>query len=286
MSKYIHDEGSFEGKMGQKIFFQFFKPKKYGNVVIYVHGVGEHSGRYLFPIEYFIDKGIAFYGLDHRGHGRSEGKRGHVNHFSDYIDDLKMFVNLVQKREGEKKYFLFGHSLGGLITIRFVEESPEGALTPRIDGVMVSSPTLKFKMEIPKLKAFMGDKFSRYLPKFSMTNEIDPIFLTHDKTVVKKYMKDDLVHNKISARLFTEMVKAMNESMEKASEVELPFLIMHAGDDELVSPDGSREFHERLGSKDKKLIIYKEFYHELINEVERKKVFKDMEKWLKPRLGG
>jgi alpha-beta hydrolase superfamily lysophospholipase len=279
MSQYIHDSGSFEGAGGLKIHFQFFKPKKYKGVIIYIHDRGEHSGRYIYTIEHLIDKGFAFYGFDHRGNGRSEGKRGHIDNMNDYINDLWTFINIVKKREEDKKYFILGHSMGGLIGIRFVEEHADV-----VDGVIVTSTALKLKKGVPKFRKFIGEKLSNLWPKFSMKNVIDPVYLSHDKDVVKKYMEDEMVHNKITSRFFTEMMKAMKIAMEKAEKVEVPFLILHAGRDEISDPDGSVEFYEKLGSQDKKLIIYDGFYNEILNEVDRQVVFRDIDKWLKPRL--
>ncbi len=279
MSQYIHDEGSFEGIGGEKIFFQFFKPKAYNNVVIYVHSMGEHSGRYLFPIEYFVDRKVAFYGLDHRGHGRSTGKRGHIDSFSDYLDDLSTFVNIVRKREGDKRFFIMGHGLGGLIIVRYIEEHPD-----LFAGAIISSAALKLRHTVSPFMAYVGDKLSRYLPRFSLTNEIDPVNLSHDKDVVKKYMEDDLVHNKVTARFFTECSSAMKVAFHKAETVTLPFLIMHAGADQVVSPDGSKRFFDAIASTDKKLSIYSGMYHEILNELERVAVYKDIEKWIGPRL--
>jgi len=279
MSQYIHDEGSFEGIGGEKIFFQFFKPKAYRNVVIYVHSMGDHSGRYLFPLEYFIDRKIAFYGLDHRGHGKSSGKRGHIDLFSDYLNDLSTFVNIVRKREGDKRLFMLGHGLGGLIAVRYIEEYPNS-----INGVILVSAALKLKHTISPFMAYVGNKLSRHMPRFSMTNEIDPVNLTHDKDVVKKYMEDELVHNKVTARFFTECSEAMKRSFEKAETVSLPFLIIHAGADEVVSPEGSSQFYDAIASTDKKLSVYPGMYHEILNEINRMTVYKDIEKWITPRL--
>lgn len=279
MSQYIHDEGSFEGIGGEKIFFQFFKPKAYKNVIIYVHSMGEHSGRYLFPIEYFIDRKIAFYGFDLRGHGRSTGKRGHIDSFSDYLNDLSTFVNIVRKREGDKQLFIMGQGVGGLIVVRYIEEDPAA-----FAGAIISSAALKLRHTVSPFMVYVGDKLSKYLPRFSLTNEIDPVYLTHDKDVVKKYMEDDLVHNKVTARFFTECSSAMKAVFHKAEAVALPFLIMHAGGDEIVSPDGSKRFFDAIASADKKLLIYSGMYHEIFNELDRIAVYRDIEKWIGPRL--
>ena len=139
MSTYVHDEAGFEGVGGVHLSYRFYKPREYKNVIVYAHGLGDHSGRYVYPIEYLIDHGIAFYGLDHRGHGKSGGKRGHVDRCSQYVDDLKTFINIVKKREGtEKAIFLLGHSMGGLIAARLVEEYPR-----MVQGLMLSSAALE-----------------------------------------------------------------------------------------------------------------------------------------------
>ena len=280
MSTYVHDEAGFEGGGGVHLFYRFYKPKEYKNVIVYLHGLGDHSGRYVYPIEYLIDHGIAFYGLDHRGHGKSGGKRGHVDRFSQYVDDLKTFMNIVKKREGvDKAFFLFGHSMGGLIAARFVEEYPHV-----VRGLMLSSAALEPNREPPPLTARLGAFLSKHVPKFTMTNEIDPVFLSNDKTVIKRYIEDELVHNKISARLLVEMAHSMESVFEKASEVRTPVLVMHAGDDHLISLNGSRRFYQELGSEDKKLIVFEGFYHDLVNEVDRTSVFQEMEAWLEPML--
>lgn len=279
MSQYIHDSGSFEGVGGLKIYFQFFKPKKYRGVIIYAHDSGEHSGRYIRVIEHFIDKGFAFYGLDHRGHGKSEGKRGHIDSMGDYVHDLWTFINIVRKRESDKKHFLLGHSMGGLIGICLVEEHPG-----LVDGVIVTSLPLKMRVEISGLRELIGKQLSMCWPKYSLSNEFDPIYLSHDKDVIKKYMEDKLVHNKVTARFFAEMTAAMRSAMEKAENIKTPFLILHAGEDEIADPEGSVEFFDRLGSSDKKLIVYEGFFHEILNEVDRQLVYRDIEKWLKPRV--
>ena len=279
MKKYIHDEGSFEGIGGLKIYFQLFKASKYNTVIIIVHGAGEHSGRYTFPIEYFVDKGIAFYGLDHRGNGRSEGRRGHIEKFSNYIEDLKSFVDIVKKREGEKKYFLLGNGMGGLITLRYIEKYPKG-----IDGLIITSPLLKVEEETSKYKLTIREMLSKYLPKYLMTNEVDPYFLSQDREVVKKYINDKLAHNKVSARWLTEIISTVKEAHEEAGDIKTPILLMHAGADKVVSVNGSREFFDKIGSEDKDLIIYRGAYHEIMNDIGRDNVFKDVEKWLKPRI--
>jgi alpha-beta hydrolase superfamily lysophospholipase len=279
MKKYIHDEGSFEGIGGLKIYFQLFKASKYNTVIIIAHGAGEHSGRYTFPIEYFVDKGIAFYGLDHRGNGRSEGRRGHIGKFSNYIEDLKSFVDIVKKREGEKRYFLLGNSMGGLIALRYIEKYPKG-----IDGLIITSPLLKVEEETSKYKLTIREMLSKYLPKFLMTNEVDPYYLSQDREVVKKYINDKLAHNKVSARWLTEIITAVNEAHGEAGDIKTPILLMHAGADKVVPVDGSREFFDKIGSEDKDLIIYRGAYHEIMNDIGRDNVFKDIEKWLKPRI--
>ena len=134
------------------------------------------------------------------------------------------------------------------------------------------------------MKEILGRALSRILPRFTMANELDPNLLSHDEEVVKAYIADPLVHNRISARGFTEMVRAMEETMANADRLRVPCLILHAGDDGLVSPEGGQEFYERAKIADKHLKMYDGFYHELFNEPGKETVFEDIEEWLSSRV--
>ncbi len=272
-------EDTFLSDDGLTIFYRHWRPPEEQAVFIVAHGMGEHSGRYFNPVYYFTPRRMAFYALDHRGHGRSDGKRGHVNRFDEFINDLRKFILLAQNQEKGKKLFLLGHSLGGLISLAYALRYPD-----ELSGVIVSSPALRVIIRVSAIKTTIGRLVSNLFPAFTMGNEIHPQLLSHDPEVARAYLDDPLVHNQVSARLFTEVTKTMEETIQGAPQLKLPCLILQAGGDELVAPEGSREFYDRVELEDKQFKMYNGFYHELFNEVEKEKVFRDIEEWITPRL--
>ena len=272
-------ESTFLSDDGLTIFYRRWRPVEVQAVFIVVHGLGEHSGRYFNPVYYFTPRGIALYALDHRGHGRSTGKRGHISRFDEFINDLRKFILLVQEKEKDKKLFLPGHSMGGLISLAYTLRYPD-----ELSGVIVSSPALKVNIKVSMIKTTVGRLVSNLFPAFTMGNEIHPHLLSHDPEVARTYLDDPLVHNRVSARFFTEFMKAMDETIQGAHRLTLPCLVLQAGGDELVAPEGSREFFERVELEDKQFRMYDGFYHELFNEVEKEKVFRDIEEWITPRF--
>jgi len=279
MAYVVHDEGTFASSDGTEIFYQHWSVPEARAVLVVAHGLGEHSGRYTNVVEHLNPLGFSIWALDHRGHGKSGGKRGHVDAFSQFLEDLKGFFDLVRNREPSEKIFLLGHSLGGLIALSYALRHPEG-----LTGVVSSSAALKMKLEVPKLKAALGRKLSELLPKLTLGNEIDPGLLTHDSRVVKEYTEDPLVHDKVSTRFFTEFMSQMNWACEHAGEMKIPCLILHAGDDQLVAPEGSSEFFESVQIDDKELQVYEGFYHEIFNELKKEEPLGHLSRWLSDRI--
>jgi len=242
--------------------------------LVIIHGLGEHSGRYSNFFNRFSNKFNVF-AIDLRGHGRSGGKRGHILSFSEYLNDIKYFIEYIRNISNNKKIYLLGHSMGGLISIRYAECYPED-----IKGIIISSPLLKMRVHVPVFKKIVGRAVSRFIPGISMSNGLDPAFLSHDKSVVEAYKTDPLVHTLVSARWFTEVKRAMEQSFQDANKISMPSLLLHAGDDQLTDPDGSRDLFPLISSKNKELKVYEGLYHEIFNEIEKEKVFADVENWL------
>ena len=278
MAELDHKEASFDGVGGVRIFYQRWLPADYDRVMVIAHGLGEHSGRYGNVVEYFTPRGFAVYALDHRGHGRSGGRRGHAGSFDDYLEDLDRLVRIAAGDEEGKPLFLVGHSLGGLIALAYTLARPD-----RLDGLIVSSSALKLKVAVPGWKAALGKFFSRFIPTFTMGSELNPDDVSRDPAVVEAYKADPLVHDRVSARFFQEFVGAMEKVGGDAHRLTLPSLVLQAGADRLVDPDGSREFFAKITNEDQELKIYEGLYHEIFNEKERGQVFADMERWLEGR---
>jgi len=275
--KTIHEEGKFKGRDGTNLYYQLWRPEKSKAVIAGAHGYAEYSGRYTHVGDHFANEGLAFYMPDLRGHGLSEGIRGHVDRFDEYLDDLDIFVAMV--KEKGKKLFLFGHSLGGQIVIAYALKYPN-----KIDGMIVSSPLLKLSLQVPPELEKMVRDLSNSKPTQSVPNQIDPYVLSHDKKVCEKYAKDPTVFKTTTARWATEFFAKGDELLENAGKLKVPTLFVLAGNDKLVKTEASKEFAEKVTEKDFQMKIYDGFYHELFNEVEKEKVFRDVDAWLKPRI--
>jgi len=274
--------GTLTSNDGVKIFYRHYPADSERARMVIAHGLGEHSGRYGNVVERMLPKGISVWVPDHRGHGQSEGKRGHVLNFDEYLSDLRLSVDLAgENRPKGMKRFLLGHSMGGLIVLNFSQQFPD-----LMDGVVASSPALGMAIEIPGVKKALASLMSHIWPGMTMGNELDAGKISHDQKVVRTYKSDPLVHDRVSVRFFTEFLAAMETANAKVSGLKVPMLLQVAGNDKLVNARSSTQFFENLDLEDKTLHVYEGRYHEIYNEVEdlRKDVFEDLENWLEKRL--
>jgi alpha-beta hydrolase superfamily lysophospholipase len=276
-------EGHFKGFDGCDLFFQTWKPEKVRGVFVITHGLAEHSECYHQLAKTLMEDGWWVFGWDLRGHGRSEGKRGFVMNVSNYIDDLGCFLREVrrQSQAASGQTILFGHSMGGLITIRYLQG-------PKADygALVLSSPALGLSIPVPKLKETVARVAIKVLPTLTLFNEIKYTDLTHDEEMLRSYDRDNLRHDKVSPGLFLSMMENFPLAAEHAAEITQPVLMQLAGEDKLVSTPQSREFFEHLPNKKNQLIVYPESYHEVYNDLDRDQVIADLKKFIHPFLGG
>lgn len=271
-----HLDGNFKGEDGLDLYYQAWLPATEPRaVVVAVHGLAEHSGRYSNLVDRLLPQGYAVYMHDLRGHGRSHGRSGHVERFSLYLKDLKLFLEIVADKQPERPIFLLGHSIGGTIVTAYAAESTDG-----LAGVILSAPTLRPGSGLSRLTIFLARLLSRIAPKLGVTT-LDANGISQDKAVVDAYVKDPLVyHGKISARLGGEILSVMRQLPERTPRIEVPTLIMHGSDDVLSDPQGSQHLYGLISSADKTLTFYDGFHHELFNEPGRDQVLADLEAWL------
>lgn len=272
-----HREGRFRGLKGVNLYYQGWLPAGAPKAtLVVVHGLAEHSGRYANLADYFVPRGYAIFGLDHRGHGRSEGTRCYVDRFSSYLDDLDTFVNIVRNKHAGARIFLVGHSVGGTIATAYAANRQDG-----LAGLILSAPALKAGSSVSRLGMALARVLSGLTPKMGIAS-LEATALSRDKAVVEAYLKDPLVHQgKICARLGGELLNMMEKKLPpQMPRIKLPVLIMHATADRLSNPEGSRLLCDLVGSKDKTLRFYEGLYHEIFNEPERGQVLTDMENWL------
>jgi acylglycerol lipase len=269
-------EGSFKGKGNFNLYWKCWLPDGQPKAIILVaHGLGEHINRYTNLVNNLVPRGFAVYGLDHQGHGKSEGTRCYIDRFQTYLDDLKTFFDMVHKDNPGLKVILLGHSMGGLIATAYAVQHQK-----ELDALVVSAPSLKPGEGISSTTITMARVLSAIIPKMGVA-ALDSAFLSHDQAVVDAYDKDPLVYRgKITARLGSELFATMAKLEEQIPTLTLPMLIMQGTEDKLVEHEGAKMLYAKAGSTDKTLKLYEGFYHEIFNEPDRARVFADLDPWL------
>jgi alpha-beta hydrolase superfamily lysophospholipase len=243
-------------------------------VVIVVHGLGEHAGRYELVARQLNEWGFAVRGYDQCGHGESGGPRGGIPTDTRLLDDLADIVDSTRLRMSRKTpLILLGHSMGGLVVGRFVSL----AIRP-VDALIMSSPALD-----PGLSSFqklLVSVLPRIAPNLRVGNGVKPQFISHDPAVVAAYRADPLVHDRISARLARFIAQASVQTVEAAGKWTVPTLLMYAGADHLLNPQGSRTFAANAPKSVVTAVCFDDLYHEIFNEQDAAPVIATLKAWL------
>jgi acylglycerol lipase len=263
---------------GLRLFVRRRSAAKARGEVALVHGFGEHSGRYDPLGAHLNAHGYSVTVYDHRGHGLSDGLPGHVESFGEYEDDLDRIIVAVRARSEGRPIFLIGHSMGGLVALRYV-----ATRSSALAGAVISAPLIGLATPVPAHKLMIGRVAARLAPHLRLNNEINPADLSRDPEVGKAYATDPLVNRKVSAKWYAEATGAMLEVNEWAPRITLPLLVMHGTEDRLASVDETKRLFERIGASDKELVTYPGFYHELFNEPEKQQIFDRVTVWMDKR---
>jgi lysophospholipase len=250
--------------------------------VVLVHGAGDHSGRYRHVVQALTQKGIAVVTGDLPGAGRTDGLRGHVDSFDHYLDAVDEWVEEAKRLTDGGPVVVVGHSLGGLITVRYLQERAHRH--PQLIGAVLSSPALGVTVQVPGWKRALADVLDRLAPRLRMDSGLDASFVSRQPEVVSAYRSDPHCGGKVSVRWYQELTRAIRLAHEKSDAVRVPVLLMQAGQDKLVDPAASERFYETL-SAGGKFVPYPDCYHELFNEPEQKDVFAEMVNWLEALPG-
>jgi alpha-beta hydrolase superfamily lysophospholipase len=268
---------------GHRTFLPSWSRPENNETLVVTHGIAEHSECYAQTAESLVQRGWNVVAWDLRGHGRSEGKRGYVADFADYSRDLAALLKLLKSSDRIKDNFaLVGHSMGGLVTLRFLVDADKKAPSPR--AIVLSSPLIGIALAVPVVKDLAAKFLNRVLPTITLSNEIRYEELTRDLERLKHYDTDPLRHDKISPALYLGMLQNCEYVKARADQIKTPILLQAAGKEKIVSLPAIKEFFPQIGSADKKLIIYDESYHEIFNDLDREVVFKDLSDFLETRL--
>jgi len=242
-------------------------------VIVFVHGLGEHIQRYEYWAGMCLGEGIAFTGVDLPGHGRSEGRRGHIKNYRLLDEMIGIMLDTCRKTFPGVPVYLYGHSLGGGIVLNYLLHH-----SPKISRAIVTSPWLRLSYEPPKSKVILASITKNLAPGLIQSSGLNVNHISHDTAVVENYKADPLVHDKISVSLFMSAMNAARYSLEHAAGLSVPTLMMHGADDQITSPSGSREFAEKSGKVSLK--IWPGGYHELHNEQFKDEVFSYLLSWM------
>jgi acylglycerol lipase len=275
-----HSDGYFKNSTNAKLFYQAWLPDGETKAVLFiVHGLGEHSGRYMNVVNHFVPLGYAVYGLDHIGHGKSDGEREVINRFEDFTEPLTIFYNMVKSWQPGKPIFILGHSMGGLISCYYLLDNQD-----KFCGAVISAASIKVPSNISSTTILMGKVLSAIAPKAGLL-ALDATGVSRDSAVVAAYVGDPLVfHGKTPARLAAEMLRAMKRVTAEVVHITLPFLVVQGNSDKLVDPDGTQLLYDQASSKDKTIKRYEGLYHEVFNEPEHELVLTDVENWIAAHL--
>lgn len=266
---------SFDGmKLSGYLWEPSEKPKALINLV---HGFGEYSERYDHWAMRFAEKGYVVHAIDNRGHGKSDGRRGHINSHDEFLNDVDVLIQESTMLYPDLKQFIYGHSMGGNIVSNYILKRDNN-----FTGAIISSPWLKLSFDPSGLTIFFSRILQKIYPKFTQKSKLDIKGISHDTKVVEAYLKDPLIHEKISAKMFFEIYKSGLWAIDNTDKLKIPVLIQHGTGDKITSHKASNKFFENAKMNGKN-ITYKEWdglYHELHNEMEKDKVFDFILKWM------
>jgi len=270
-------EGTFAGTGGVPIHWERSAPPAGPprGVVLLAHGYAEHVGRYREFMAHLAGRGLAVAAIDHRGHGRSGGPRGHCRDFGEFIADLRTLADLAEEWWPGVPRLLFGHSMGGLLAFLYLLRHADTVRAGALSG-----PAFKVADSAPRILQSVALLLARVAPGVTFRSNLDPGALSRDPAVGAAYLADPLVHRAASAGFVRAIRAAQAAAMEGAPRLAVPLLILHGDADRLVLPAGSAEIAARL-SCPHQLVLLPGFYHELLNEPasERARVLEVLDRW-------
>jgi acylglycerol lipase len=273
-------ERSFNGAGGVRIVYDVWTPDTDPRgVVVLSHGYAEHARRYDHVAQRLGESRLITYALDHRGHGRSGGKRVYLRDISEYTDDFHTLVGIAADDHPGLKLVVLGHSMGGGIVFTYGVEHPDD-----YTAMVLSGPVVDTQEALPAVKMFAAKLLGKIAPGLPV-EDLPADAVSRDPEVVAAYIADPLVyHGKMPAGIARALLGIGETMPQRAGALTAPLLVVHGEQDKLVPADGSRHLVECVGSADVHLKVYPELYHEVFNEPERAVVLDDVASWIETRL--
>ena len=268
--------GSFTTPDGLQIHTKYWQaPADSERVIIIVHGIGEHSGRYLHVAEKLRDANYHVYALDHRGHGQSDGKRLVISSMTNFINDLKQYYERIKSNHPDAKIYILGHSMGSVISLQFLLTYPG-----LIEAVVITGTATDVGSTVPAPLRTVANFIHRFLPNAPISPPGSMDVLSRDPEIIKQAENDPLMNHGWTPIKIAKFVIDTGEMIqERAGELKLPILFMHGEADELTPISGSQIMYERTGSADKTLKTWADMRHEVMNEIGREDVINTIIDW-------
>jgi alpha-beta hydrolase superfamily lysophospholipase len=273
-------ERNFDGVGGVRIVYDVWTPDTPARaVVVLSHGLGEYARRYDHVAQRFGEAGLVTYALDHRGHGRSGGKRMLVRDITEFTADFDTLVGIAKREHPALKCIVLGHSMGGGIVFAYGVERPDN-----YDLMVLSGPAVAAQDLVNPMMAIAAKGLGVLLPGLPV-QELDESLISRDPAVVEAYRTDPLVyHGRVPAGIGRALLQVGETMPQRAPALTAPLLVVHGSEDRLIPVDGSRRLVECVGSTDVELKVYPGLYHEVFNEPERDQVLDDVVSWITKRL--
>ena len=259
---------------GRTLFRRAWLPEQAERALLVVHGFAEHSGRYEHFGAWFAKRGCAVHAYDHQGHGRSQGVRGHVRRFGDFLDDLDSMLAAVRAEHPGLRLQLVGHSMGGLIVAASLCER-----APDVACAVTSGAALAVSDALSRGRIVAARVLGRVAPRLALAAGLDPEGLSNDPEVVRAYVEDPLVFRRMTTSLASELMGAIERTAVAADRVRVPLLMLHGEADPICPVAGTRSFFEGLVVEPRRIQIYPGLRHEIFNEPEQARVFEDVLAW-------
>lgn len=264
---------------GRVYFYQHWLPADPKALVVFLPGLGDHCGRYSELSRQMVENGFAFATYDQRGNGQSEGPRGHLEKFSELVEDLASFVNFSLARVPEgTPLFVMGQSLGAVVAINYLLTHAQP-----VTGMLLLSPAFVPQIRIPKWQRKIGARLHRILPRLTVSHRVGREAFTRDQEELAKLNGDTLFHDRISIAAGREIFSNLELTGGFPSRIHIPMFLAAGSADSVCDPRATRWFADRLSSVDKQCRMYDGMYHDLLHDIGREIVAADIAEWIRAR---
>jgi len=269
------DSSFLVARDGMRLYYRYWIPEKPKKILCIIHGHGEHSGRYRMMASKLMDDQIAVYCMDMRGHGKSQGKKGHAKNLDLLLSDIEELLKAARVQDLGSPLFLMGHSMGGNLVANYMISNDSREVT----GFILSAPWLKLKLEPSAWKVKSGLLVGKIWSSYSTSTGLDPVKISRITSEVEKYVEDPMVHDKISVALYNAITAGSVLALQQADKIKKPGLVYHGTDDGIIDWTASEKFASGNKKIDWKAI--EGAYHEPHNDVCREEIYALVSDWIK-----